>query len=369
MAGTVRVLGIDPAAGGPALRARVGLMLQDGGIDPRAQPRETLRQYGRFHADPRDADELLDLVGLSAVARTRYRRLSGGERQRLGLALALVGRPEVVILDEPTAGMDPEARATTRAIVADLRDERRGGPADEPRPDRRRAAGRPDLRPRRRPDRRVRDARRAARRGDATAPVPARPGAGRRRVGGAGRGAGGGPGRAHGSCPMAMAPATDSTARSPDAALVAAIAGVVRDRRSAHRRAADRGRQPRGRLPRAGRRGSADEAARATTPDGRTTREPARIARRGDHGPDRDGAAADRAAWRERPGHDRHPGRRPALLRLGQRPADRERPPGRLPAARGRSRWRSSRPAWSTSASRPPTSATTASSSGSAARR
>jgi ABC-2 type transport system ATP-binding protein len=97
-------------------------MLQNGGIDPRAQPRETLLQYGRFHEDPRDADELLDLVGLRAGARTRYRRLSGGERQRLGLALALVGRPEVVILDEPTAGMDPEARATTRAIVADLRD-------------------------------------------------------------------------------------------------------------------------------------------------------------------------------------------------------------------------------------------------------
>jgi ABC-2 type transport system ATP-binding protein len=121
--GMARILGIDPAVGGRALRARVGLMLQGGGIDPRAQPRETLRQYGRFHADPRDADELLDLVGLNAVAATRYRRLSGGERQRLALALALVGRPEVLILDEPTAGMDPEARAATRAIVADLRDE------------------------------------------------------------------------------------------------------------------------------------------------------------------------------------------------------------------------------------------------------
>ncbi len=119
--GLARVLGLDPVAGGRTLRARVGLMLQGGGIDPRAQPRETLRQYGRFHADPRDADELLELVGLGGVARTRYRRLSGGERQRLGLAVALVGRPEVVILDEPTAGMDPEARATTRAIVADLR--------------------------------------------------------------------------------------------------------------------------------------------------------------------------------------------------------------------------------------------------------
>lgn len=120
--GTVRVLGRDPSSGGPQLRARVGLMLQGGGIDPRAQPRETLLQYGRFHADPRGADELLDLVGLRAVARTRFRQLSGGERQRLGLALALVGRPEVLVLDEPTAGMDPEARVATRGIVAALRD-------------------------------------------------------------------------------------------------------------------------------------------------------------------------------------------------------------------------------------------------------
>jgi ABC-2 type transport system ATP-binding protein len=119
--GRVRVLGMDPATGGPALRARVGLMLQDGGIDPRAKPLETVRQYGRFHRDPRDAGELIDLVGLRTVAQSRYRRLSGGERQRLGLAIALVGRPEVVVLDEPTAGMDPEARVATRAIVADLR--------------------------------------------------------------------------------------------------------------------------------------------------------------------------------------------------------------------------------------------------------
>ena len=121
--GQVRVLGADPASGGRALRARVGLMLQGGGVDRRARPRETLAQYARFHADPRDPDELLRLVGLETVARTAYRRLSGGERQRLGLAMALVGRPEVVILDEPTAGMDPEARAATRRIIADLRDE------------------------------------------------------------------------------------------------------------------------------------------------------------------------------------------------------------------------------------------------------
>jgi ABC-2 type transport system ATP-binding protein len=120
-AGTVRVLGEDPARGGRSLRGRVGLMLQAGGIDQRARPRETIEQYARFHADPRDPDELVGLLGLGPVAATPFRRLSGGERQRLGLALALVGRPEVLILDEPTAGMDPEARAVVRALVAEQR--------------------------------------------------------------------------------------------------------------------------------------------------------------------------------------------------------------------------------------------------------
>ena len=120
-AGTVRVLGEDPARGGRSLRARVGLMLQSGGIDLRARPLETIEQYAGFHDGPRDPDELLDVLGLRAVAATPFRRLSGGERQRLAFALALVGRPEVLILDEPTAGMDPEARAVVRAIVAEQR--------------------------------------------------------------------------------------------------------------------------------------------------------------------------------------------------------------------------------------------------------
>jgi ABC-2 type transport system ATP-binding protein len=120
-AGTVRVLGEDPAHGDRSLRARVGLMLQSGGIDLRARPRETIHQYASFHADPRDPDELLDALGLRSVAATPYRRLSGGERQRLAFALALVGRPEVLILDEPTAGMDPEARAVVRGVVAEQR--------------------------------------------------------------------------------------------------------------------------------------------------------------------------------------------------------------------------------------------------------
>jgi ABC-2 type transport system ATP-binding protein len=120
-AGTVRVLGEDPARADRSMRARVGLMLQAGGIDLRARPRESIVQYARFHADPRDADELLDMLGLRSVAATPFRRLSGGERQRLAFALALVGRPEVLILDEPTAGMDPEARAVVRAVIAEQR--------------------------------------------------------------------------------------------------------------------------------------------------------------------------------------------------------------------------------------------------------
>ena len=125
-AGTARVLGMDPRRGGPALRARVGLMLQGGaGLEPRATPRDLLRLYAAFHAGGRRPDELLEQVGLADVAGTRVRRLSGGERQRLSLALALAGEPEVLILDEPTAGMDPAARRDTRALIASLRGEGR----------------------------------------------------------------------------------------------------------------------------------------------------------------------------------------------------------------------------------------------------
>jgi ABC-2 type transport system ATP-binding protein len=122
--GQISVLGEDPATAGRDHRARVGLMLQGGGgVDPRMTAREVLRLHGRFHVAPRNTDELLELVGLSTAARTRYRRLSGGEKQRLGLALALVGRPSLIVLDEPTAGMDVEGRTATRALLGQLRNE------------------------------------------------------------------------------------------------------------------------------------------------------------------------------------------------------------------------------------------------------
>jgi ABC-2 type transport system ATP-binding protein len=98
-------------------------MLQGGGVDPRARPAEILSLYAAFHTEPRDPAQLLNLVGLESSAGTPYRHLSGGQRQRLGFALALVGRPELLILDEPTAGMDPAARASTRGLIRVLRDE------------------------------------------------------------------------------------------------------------------------------------------------------------------------------------------------------------------------------------------------------
>ncbi|MGH2465182.1 MAG: ABC transporter ATP-binding protein [Candidatus Limnocylindrales bacterium] len=119
--GQVNVLGLDPASAGGELRGRVGLMLQGGGVYPQATPREILRLYARFYRRPRDPDELLEQAGLADAATTRYKVLSGGQKQRLGLALALLGRPELAILDEPTAGMDPAAKASTRALIGSLR--------------------------------------------------------------------------------------------------------------------------------------------------------------------------------------------------------------------------------------------------------
>ena len=120
-AGRVRVLGLDPAREGRALRPRIGVMLQAGGVYPSLRALEMLRHVARLHAHPLDVDELAERVGLASAGRTPYRRLSGGEQRRLALALAVVGRPDVVFLDEPTAGLDPQARRGVWELVRDLR--------------------------------------------------------------------------------------------------------------------------------------------------------------------------------------------------------------------------------------------------------
>ncbi|QCB93829.1 ABC transporter ATP-binding protein [Cellulomonas shaoxiangyii] len=122
-AGRVRVLGLDPVADAAALRPRVGVMLQDGGLPSGVRAREMLDHVARMYAHPLGTDALAARLGLDAFARTTVRRLSGGQRQRLALAVAVVGRPRVVFLDEPSAGMDPQARLAVWELVRELRDE------------------------------------------------------------------------------------------------------------------------------------------------------------------------------------------------------------------------------------------------------
>ncbi|WP_405936211.1 ABC transporter ATP-binding protein [Streptomyces sp. NBC_00726] len=119
--GTVRVLGLDPVADAARLRPRIGVMLQSGGIYSGARADEMLRHMAKLHAHPLDVDALIERLGLGSCGRTSYRRLSGGQQQRLALAMAVVGRPELVFLDEPTAGLDPQARRSTWDLVRELR--------------------------------------------------------------------------------------------------------------------------------------------------------------------------------------------------------------------------------------------------------
>lgn len=120
--GTVRLLGEDPWGAAPALRARAGVMLQDGGLPQSARPGEYLRHIAAMYRDALPAAELEELLGIGSFARTPIRRLSGGQRQRVALAAALVGRPEIVFLDEPSAGLDPQSRAAVFDLIAELRD-------------------------------------------------------------------------------------------------------------------------------------------------------------------------------------------------------------------------------------------------------
>jgi ABC-2 type transport system ATP-binding protein len=118
--GTVRVCGLDPRADRAELNRRVGVMLQGGGTYTAIRPIEAVRLFASYYDTPRDPETLLDFVGLSHRARAPYRTLSGGEQQRLNLALAIIGRPEVVFLDEPTAGVDVSGRQLIRDLIRSL---------------------------------------------------------------------------------------------------------------------------------------------------------------------------------------------------------------------------------------------------------
>lgn len=121
--GTVEILGLDPRRDRRALKTLVGLMLQEGGLYPGIRVGEAVGLFASFYPDPAPTAEIVEAVGLTDRVRSAVRTLSGGERQRLSLALALVGRPKVLFLDEPTAGMDPHARAAAWESIRTLRAE------------------------------------------------------------------------------------------------------------------------------------------------------------------------------------------------------------------------------------------------------
>jgi ABC-2 type transport system ATP-binding protein len=121
-AGDVRVLGQDPATAGRRWRSDIGIILQSGAGDTQLTVRELVRAQASYYPDARDADEVLELVGLTEKARARGRSLSGGQRRRLDVALGIVGRPALLFLDEPTTGFDPEARRQFWSVIRELRD-------------------------------------------------------------------------------------------------------------------------------------------------------------------------------------------------------------------------------------------------------
>ena len=121
--GRLSVIGLNPRTEHRALTERIGVMLQEGGIHPAVRVREALRHASALYRDPVDARALVERLGLAGLDRRTCRQLSGGERQRLALALALVGRPQVAFLDEPTSGVDPAGRQVIRQVVADLRND------------------------------------------------------------------------------------------------------------------------------------------------------------------------------------------------------------------------------------------------------
>jgi len=120
--GAVRVLGLDPVGDRDELRQRVGVQLQEAGLPDKLKVRETMQLFASFYRDPAEIEPLLDRLGLADKAGARYKKLSGGQKQRLAIALALVGKPDVVVLDELTTGLDPHARRETWELVEQVRD-------------------------------------------------------------------------------------------------------------------------------------------------------------------------------------------------------------------------------------------------------
>jgi ABC-2 type transport system ATP-binding protein len=121
-AGDVRVLGEDPARGRRTWKAQLGIVLQSGSGESQLSVREMLTAQASYYADPRDPDEVLELVGLTEKAGVRGKTLSGGQRRRLDVALGIVGRPTLLFLDEPTTGFDPEARRQFWSLIRSLRE-------------------------------------------------------------------------------------------------------------------------------------------------------------------------------------------------------------------------------------------------------
>lgn len=122
-AGEVSVLGVDPAHGGLDWKARLGIVLQSASEPGQYTVREQLAHFARFYPNPRGVDEVIAAVGLEAKARTRISKLSGGQRRRVDVALGIIGRPEVLFLDEPTTGFDPEARREFWNLIRRLKQE------------------------------------------------------------------------------------------------------------------------------------------------------------------------------------------------------------------------------------------------------
>ena len=120
--GRISVMGLDPERDGRELKQLLGAQLQESSLPDKMRVEEALDLYGSFYRDPADPDRLIDMLGLGPKRKTQYAKLSGGQRQRLSIALALIGRPKVAVLDELTTGLDPQARRDTWELVEEVRD-------------------------------------------------------------------------------------------------------------------------------------------------------------------------------------------------------------------------------------------------------